>query len=32
MFSLVFIEPTRKWVDNIKIYVRYNGVVWTKLI
>jgi hypothetical protein len=22
-------KPRRRWVDNIKMYLRYDGVVWT---
>jgi hypothetical protein len=25
-------RPTRRWVDNIKMDLRYDGVVWTGLI
>jgi hypothetical protein len=25
-------RPRRRWVDNIKMDLRYNGVVWTGLI
>jgi hypothetical protein len=25
-------RPTRRWVDNIKMDLRYGGVIWTGLI
>jgi hypothetical protein len=24
--------PRRRWEDNIRMYLRYDGVVWTRLI
>jgi hypothetical protein len=25
-------KPRRRWVDDIKMHLRYDGVVWTALI
>jgi hypothetical protein len=25
-------RPGRRWEDNIKTYLRYDGIVWTRLI